>query len=605
MTRLLTLSTALKTFQNAVIIAAFAAISPALAEEPAAQNGLEAPKVAAEPAKEEAKPALVQEPDAGTIEGFTGSYLSGQFARDTGDIDGAVKYLSQAYRKDVTNAAIGSQLVSALVVQGQMDKAVILAQGLASKDDRDTLDDLVVVTDLVHQSKYEKADAKLDESFGSDNGQLWLPLLSAWVDIGLKKVTKPLTIEELPVTVGRAAPVVNYHLALINNAAGFKEAAAHNFKESIESPENPPTRVMQNLIAFYQQNGKPEELKKLVEDYLAANPEMADDALESPINTVQDGVAEVLFTMGSVMQAAGVTYDATIYYQLARHVRPQFPLAVITLADLYGEMGQYAKSNQLLSQVPAKSHYYIKSQLKLAVNKDKEEKTDEAISILNKLAANNPKESDPLVAKGDLLRVHKRFPEAADAYTAALQRIEKPTAHNWAIYYARGACYERMDRWADAETDLKLALELKPDQPDVLNYLGYSWLTRGEHVKEATAMLEKALQLRPNDPQILDSMGWAFFLLGEYPKAKPLLERAAELLPSDPTVTDHLGDVYWRLGRKTEAKFQWNQALAFSPDSELEKALNSKLEIGLPALTNAEKEKTSQSAELTKERATN
>ena len=170
---------------------------------------------------------------------------------------------------------------------------------------------------------------------------------------------------------------------------------------------------------------------------------------------------------------------------------------------------------------------------------------------------------------GDLLRGEDRFAEAEAAYTRALQRLPAIDRRHWRLLYARGIAYERTKRWPQAEADLLKALELEPEQPFVLNYLGYSWVDQGLNLDRAKAMLHRAVELRPEDGFIVDSLGWAYFRLGEHDKAVTYLERAVELEPGDPVINDHLGDGYWRVGRTREARFQWQRALTFEPEPEL------------------------------------
>jgi Flp pilus assembly protein TadD len=150
------------------------------------------------------------------------------------------------------------------------------------------------------------------------------------------------------------------------------------------------------------------------------------------------------------------------------------------------------------------------------------------------------------------------------------------------VWFARGTCYERLGNWTAAEHDLQQALALKPDQPDVLNYLGYGWMERSENLSNARAMIEKAAKARPDDAEIIDSMGWALYLSGDYEGAVEHLEKAVELLPGDATVNSHLGDAYWRLGHKTEARYQWERSLNSSPEAKLTDELHRKLKEGLP-----------------------
>jgi Flp pilus assembly protein TadD len=165
--------------------------------------------------------------------------------------------------------------------------------------------------------------------------------------------------------------------------------------------------------------------------------------------------------------------------------------------------------------------------------------------------------------------------------------IGTPTRANWSLFYYRGIGYERTKQWPKAEADFKKALELYPDQPSVLNYLGYSWVDQGVHLDDGMAMIKKAVDQRPDDGYIVDSLGWAHYKLGQYDDAVKQLERAVTLKPSDPTINDHLGDAYWRSGRKLEATFQWKHARDAKPEpDELEK-INAKLKDGLKDDTKA------------------
>ena len=132
-----------------------------------------------------------------------------------------------------------------------------------------------------------------------------------------------------------------------------------------------------------------------------------------------------------------------------------------------------------------------------------------------------------------------------------------------------------------AEESFKKALELRPDQPYVLNYLAYSWVEKGLHLDEASEMLRNAREQRPNDAYIIDSVGWVHYQLGAYDNAVIDLEEAVELLPQDPIVNDHLGDAYWQVGRKREARFQWNRSLSPDPEPDTISIIENKIKFGL------------------------
>jgi len=186
-----------------------------------------------------------------------------------------------------------------------------------------------------------------------------------------------------------------------------------------------------------------------------------------------------------------------------------------------------------------------------------------------------------LDAIGNIMRARKMYSEAIPYYDRAIALLPKPEKRHWVYYYARGTSYERVKNWPAAEADLEKALSLYPDQPLILNYLGYSWVDQGRNLKEGMAHIEKAVALKPDDGYIVDSLGWAHYMQGNYKEAVRYLERAVELKPDDPVLNDHLGDALWRVGREREARYQWDESLSLKPEPEDEAKIKKKLESGL------------------------
>ena len=203
------------------------------------------------------------------------------------------------------------------------------------------------------------------------------------------------------------------------------------------------------------------------------------------------------------------------------------------------------------------------------------------------MTAEHPERTDAVISLADILRARERYDEAVAAYDRAFERIDELEGRHWSLLYARGIALERSRQWSRAEADFLRALELEPDQPLVLNYLGYSWIEQGTGLDEALEMIERAVKLRPEDGYIIDSLGWAHYRLANFEKAVTHLERAVERRPEDPTINDHLGDAYWRVGRYNEARFQWRRALSLDPDKELIPVIQAKLEAGLAPPTAA------------------
>jgi Flp pilus assembly protein TadD len=202
---------------------------------------------------------------------------------------------------------------------------------------------------------------------------------------------------------------------------------------------------------------------------------------------------------------------------------------------------------------------------------------------LHRIAHDFPDSPVPLLREGDILRSKNRFAEAAVVYDHAIERIKTPRSSDWVAYYDRGICYERSRQWPKAEADFKRALALSPDEPFVLNYLGYSWADMGRNLVQARDMIEKAVQRRPNDGAIIDSLGWVMLRQGLTADAVKTLERAVELEPEDASINGHLGDAYWAAGRKLEATYQWRRALIFHPEPDDAAKLEAKLQGGQPS----------------------
>jgi len=257
-----------------------------------------------------------------------------------------------------------------------------------------------------------------------------------------------------------------------------------------------------------------------------------------------------------------------VFLRLALALEPEHALALDTLGEAYSRLKQYSAAIDVYDEIPDASPMRTGADIHIALLLDAVGKPDEALKRLRDLTQAHPDNPEAFSALADLLRNRKKFLEAAQAYTRVIDIGPADEKGLWAVYYFRGISYERGKAWTKAEPDFKKALELYPEQPLVLNYLGYSWVDQGVHLDEAFKMLRRAVELQPEDGYIVDSLGWAHYRLGHYDEAVKYLERAIELKPGDPTINDHLGDAYWQAGRKLDAHFQWNHARDLNPEPE-------------------------------------
>ena len=307
------------------------------------------------------------------------------------------------------------------------------------------------------------------------------------------------------------------------------------------------------------------------------------NGLKAPktVSNGTEGAAEALFNVAGTLTEENSTEIALVYGRLAIALRPDFPLAQMVVGRVLGTLRRPAEAIKVYDTVSRGSPLWWTARLRSAASLEALGKDDEAIAQLRDLSREQETRPDALVNLGDILRSKKRFAESVDAYDAAIKRIGQVDRHHWSLLYSRGISLERSKQWARAEEDFVAALELNPDQPYVLNYLGYSWVDQGINLDRAQKMIERAVELRPNDGYIVDSLGWVLYRLGRHPGAVKQLERAVELRPQDPTINDHLGDAYWMVGRHIEARFQWRRALSLDPEPEQIAAIRKKILNGM------------------------
>jgi len=225
------------------------------------------------------------------------------------------------------------------------------------------------------------------------------------------------------------------------------------------------------------------------------------------------------------------------------------------------------------------SDQYIAARGKLAWTYQTAGDKDSALRIARETFGAAPANLDAATALADLLRADERY----DDSVKVLDRLiaDQGDHADWRLLYMRAVDFQQSDRWAEAERDLAAALKLRPDEPELLNFLGYSWIDRGEKLPQAMAMVKKAVDLNPRSGAMLDSLGWGYYRLGDYATAVEKLEAAVVLEAADPDVNNHLGDAYWRAGRRVEAQFQWRRVLTLSPTAKLRAEAEDKLQRGL------------------------
>lgn len=528
-----------------------------------------------------------------------GSYLAGRFAQMRGDSKQSIDFYRKALKDDPGNLDVERRLLALLVSEGRIDEALPTAKKLADlpldpDEDDGNLAQLVIAITDVKAGRFAAAETRLAAFPKSGLSTIEGPLFKAWTQAGQKKYDEAVKSLSAEGANDGFAVLFGAHAAAINELAGRAELAEKGYLASVEGRQRSNLRLTQLLGNFYERTNRADAARKLYDQYLLDNPgstmlsvpfkRLDSKTVPKPeIANAADGLAEALFSLaGSVQQQSG--FQAVIFARLATYIRGDFSIAKLLIAEILEGEKRYDDAIGVYRTVLSDPNYSWAARLRIADQFDALEKPDDAIKELRQMSADEPKRYDALVRMGDILRRHKRFEEASRAYTDAKARIPVLGKEHWPMLYASGIANERIKQWDKAEADFLKALEFDPEQPYVLNYLGYSWVEMGKNLDKARAMIELAVKKRPRDGYIIDSLGWVLYRLGDLDGAVRNLERAVSLRPEDPTINDHLGDIYWKVDRKQEARFQWKRALSLDPEKEEIPKLQKKLQDGVPEI---------------------
>jgi Flp pilus assembly protein TadD len=533
-------------------------------------------------------------PPAGPMSAL-GSYLAARHAQEIHDYAHAAEYMNHALAEDPGNFDLLRHTFALRVSDGQMTDAVPLAQRVVKLDPTAGLAQIVLLLQEVKVGNFTAAAARAQALPVEGAQRLAAPLLVAWCDVGLQRPAPALQALDGLDQLRGVQMLKDLHTALIADYADRLDDAAAAYGRATGEQQALTWRTAELAGNFYERHERSEEARRLyarvgstdqgAEITAQALARIASGKIPPRIvASPRDGIAEAMFDVASVLDQPETLDASLIYARLALDLRPDFPLAQLLIAEIDEDLQHTADALAEYRAVDPKSALGWTARLRAANALDALDRTDEAAAELQRMAAERPQDPDPLVELGDILRGRSRFAEAVGAYDSAIARVTKVEPTDWRLFYSRAAALERSGQWTRAEGDLKHALELQPDQPLVLNYLGYSWIDRGEHLDEGLRMVKRAVELRPNDGYIVDSLGWAYYRLGDFAHATQYLEKAIELIPEDPTVNDHLGDAYWQQGRVLEARYQWHRALQFKPEADEVKTIETKLDHGIAKL---------------------
>lgn len=528
-----------------------------------------------------------------------GSYLAGRVARGQHDTLAAADYYRSALVRDPDNEVLIEQALLMDATEARWNEALTLAERLAKTQPTHRMARLVLALSAAKSGRYAEAQEHFKASGTGLIGELTSAMGRAWVLLAEGNVKAAIDVIDEAKQAEWAQSYLRYHKALINDIGG-RRAEARALYERAFRGDPKSLRVAMAYAHHAAAAGDAKLARATLEEHArrAANGQhpvaralleqlKAGEKVGLLIDKPMDGLAEVFYGLGEALSGEGGVSVGAVYLQMALYLKPDFPFALAALAGLYENTKKYDEAIAAYDRIEKGTPLQSAIDIRKALNLNQLERVEEAKTLLETLARAEPKDVRPVEALGNIMRGHKRYEEAVEYYSRAIVLIGKPEKKNWTQFYARGTSYERIKKWPQAEADLQKAMQLSPDQPLVLNYLGYSWVDQNRNLKQGLALIERAVQLKPDDGYIVDSLGWAHYRMGNVKEAVRFLERAVELKPEDPVLNDHLGDALWRIGRQQEARYQWQQALTLKPEAEEVEKIKRKLAKGLQTRSQA------------------
>ncbi len=538
-------------------------------------------------------PAVAQEMTR-LAPGLAGAFLSGRIAVSDDNFEQIARNYDLALQSDPQNQGFRELAMQGHLLSGNFERAVELAVKASEDGELSQAAAVILQADEFRRGAFDAVSGALAD--GRRTGPLTDAMAIAWSELGKGSMSDALeafdrAIEER----SELAPFALYQKAMALAYVGDMERAADILTGETDGPVSLSRRGVLAHMTILSQLGRFDDALELADTMFGGTPE--DDVAQiiaslqagepvpfTTVTSVQDGMAETYFTLSAALIGERNDWLPMIYGRLVLALRPDHPDAILLTGQLMERANQFSLADQIYGLMPQDNAQYLGAQLGRANALYQSGQTDAAVERLEALSEVRSDSVLVFSALGDMLRREERYSEAADAYDRAISLIDELEERHWVLIYTRAIALERMGDWDRAEPEFRRTLEFVPEEPQVLNYLGYSLIEQRSNLDEALDMIERAVEGDPDSGYITDSLGWAYYRLGRFEEAVPVMERAVELLPRDAVINDHLGDVYYAVGRTREARFQWRRALSFGPHPDLDMDLvRRKLEIGKDA----------------------
>lgn len=519
-----------------------------------------------------------------------GAFLAARYAGASRDVDASARLYAEALAFEPGSELISERAFLAALLAGDFDHADAVAGAASGDAGASRLARL-----YLHAASL--AGARLDapeQDVSSDPFSAMIAeMLAAWalVEAGEPDAARQLAAQSD--TPFSATGYLAVHRALILEAAGDHDAAEAAYRAASASLElDDFTTVL--LGEFLERRGRRDEARAVYERRLTAARNGEDPEVAAALERVSEGrraprfprpnaaAARALYAPSALLTSqAPVDYSA-LYLRIIQRLDGDFQRNTMALAEMLEALaldGAAATAYRTIGDGPFGPEAAVNAAWLDFRSGEQDTALDQA-----RLLAGETRRAAPRLLLADMLRASERCEEAAPLYEAVVDaRRAADEALDWRPLYYAGICRQTTQGWAAAEPYYLEALEIAPDEPRVLNHVGYNWIVLGERVEEGFALVSRAAELAPENGAIMDSLGWGHFKQQRFDDAVTWLERAVERSPGDPTINWHLGDAYAAVGRDLEARFQWRRARELDPDAREAALLDRRLELGLPA----------------------
>jgi len=545
----------------------------------------------AETDKADADKAFMNKPEDAAL---LGDYLAGAYANLLDDSKAREKYYSRAFEANPTNINIGRRAITSALTAGDFEKARDLAKDVYDVDETESMAQAILSVDAFSRGKNKKAKKYLDPNSADITMGIIMALTNGWNEYELGNEEKARDAFQLQASRPYFGELSKLQIANLEALEGNKSAANDAF-EALKDTTQSTVETALATARYYANSGQEDKALERLEAYIDETG-LESGPLKAYSEKLRQGekIDEPLGPKAQLSRAlTDPSYEfflrnrapdaAEVYLRLALHIDPENEKAQLWLASLLERTERSDEAMKIYQSFPESSSYVVSARLSEANIYFDREEDEKALNVLEDV--NQGHES--FVTREALCRarlIREKYEDALPIYTAIIESMsEAEIEKNTQPLYFRGIIYERLDQWQKAEIDFLRVLKIEPENADALNYLGYTWVDRGENLERAFEMIHKAVELEPESGAIIDSLGWAHYKLGQYDEAKVQLEKAVELSPASATIVDHLGDVYWKVGRYREAGYQWERALLYDPTDEERETIEAKLKSGLSA----------------------